>query len=91
MHYPPKELIMSKNEKIVKANNDGKEKEITLSFEPGCFDNFEGTQEELDEFLEELTRQIASGEFFENADTFDIDELDIEDIICEPTENRKLH
>ena len=82
---------MSKNEKTVKANIDGEEKEIKLSFEPGCFDNFEGTQEELDEFLEELTKQIASGEFFENADTFDVDEIELEDIICEPTEKRKLH
>jgi hypothetical protein len=82
---------MSKNEKILKANIDGKEQEIKLSFEPGCFDDFEGTQEELDEFLEELTKQIASGEFFENAETFDVDELEIQDIICEATENRKLH
>jgi len=82
---------MSKNEKIVKANIDGEEKEITLSFESGCFDNFEGTQEELDEFLAELTRQIASGEFFENAETFEVDELELEDIICESTDTRKLH
>jgi hypothetical protein len=82
---------MSKNEKIVKANIDGKEQEVTLSFEPGCFDDFEGTQEDLEEFLEELTKQIASGEFFENADTFDVDELEIQDIICEANENRKLH
>jgi len=82
---------MSKNEKTVKANIDGEEKEIKISFEPGCFDNFEGTQEELDDFLEELTKQIASGEFFENADTIDIDELELNDIILENTENRKLH
>jgi hypothetical protein len=82
---------MSKNEKIVKANIDGKEQEITLSFEPGCFDNFEGTQEELDEFLEELTKKIASGEFFENADTIEVDELELNDLILENTENRKLH
>jgi hypothetical protein len=82
---------MSKNEKIVKANIDGKEQEVTLSFEPGCFDDFEGTQEELDEFLEELTKQIASGEFFENAEVFDVDQLEIENIICESNENRKLH
>ena len=82
---------MSKNKKTFKANIDGEEKEIRLSFEPGCFDEFEGTQEELDEFLEELKRQIASGEFFENADTYDIDELEIDDIIIENTSNRKLH
>jgi hypothetical protein len=27
---------------------------ITLEFEPGCFDNFEGTQEELDNFVAQV-------------------------------------
>ena len=31
------------------------EKKITkVEFAPGCFDNFEGTQEELDEFVKEI-------------------------------------
>jgi len=33
----------------------------TITFLPGCFNSFDGTQEELDEFIKELTN------FFENA------------------------
>jgi len=36
--------------------------EMTLEFAPGCFDDFEGTQEELDEFIAELQRMFKSGE-----------------------------
>lgn len=31
------------------------EKKMTVQFAPGCFDNFEGTQEELDAFVKEIT------------------------------------
>lgn len=31
------------------------EKKMKVEFAPGCFDNFEGTQEELDEFIKEVT------------------------------------
>lgn len=37
--------------------------EMQLEFAPGCFDDFEGTQEELDGLIEEIKRQFASGEF----------------------------
>lgn len=31
------------------------EKKMKVEFAPGCFDNFEGTQEELDDFIKEIT------------------------------------
>ena len=34
----------------------------TLVFAPGCFDNFEGTQEELQELIAEIQRMFDSGE-----------------------------
>lgn len=37
------------------------DKEIKISFDPGCFDNFEGTQEELDELVKQITKQIIKG------------------------------
>jgi hypothetical protein len=37
--------------------------EMTLEFAPGCFDEFEGTQAELDELVAELQRLVATGEF----------------------------
>jgi len=51
----------------------------TLEFAPGCFDNFEGTQEELDEMVAEIQRMFDSGEMEANSQSIDIDELIEED------------
>ena len=60
-------------------------KDLKIEFAPGCFDNFEGTQEELDELVNEIRRLIDTGELFEKAVPFDMDDLDIEDIeLIEP-------
>ena len=53
-------------------------KELKVVFAPGCFDTFEGTQEELDELMAEIGKLIQSGELFDNA--VPIDELDDEDL-----------
>lgn len=37
-----------------------KDKPITVEFAPGCFDNFEGTQEELDEFVKEIQELFSN-------------------------------
>lgn len=55
------------------------EKKPELVFAPGCFDNFEGTQEELDELIAEIKRLAESGELFEKSRALDIDELIDED------------
>lgn len=34
--------------------------ELKIEFAPGCFDNFEGTQEELDELMRELKDMFAN-------------------------------
>lgn len=76
-------------------------------FSPGCFDDFEGTQEELDQLINEITRMVESGELFENSVELDIDNLDemeqesIKDTIDtldqmsdnypHDTDNKKLH
>lgn len=52
---------------------------VTLEFAPGAFDNFEGTQEELDEFVAEIQRLVDSGELMERAVPVDFDDLDEED------------
>jgi len=46
--------------------NDDKKPEII--FAPGCFDNFEGTQEELQDLLAEIHQMVESGELFEKAE-----------------------
>lgn len=54
-------------------------KKPEIVFAPGCFDNFEGTQEELDEMIAEIQRMAESGELFENSQPLDLDELSEED------------
>jgi hypothetical protein len=34
-------------------------KPLKIEFAPGCFDNFEGSQEELDEFIKEITTMFT--------------------------------
>ena len=40
---------------------------LKIEFAPGCFDNFDGTQEELDELVAEIQRMVDSGEMAENS------------------------
>ncbi len=40
---------------------------IKVEFAPGCFDNFEGSQEELDSFIAEIIRMAESGELTDNS------------------------
>lgn len=49
-------------------------KEYKIEFAPGCFDSFEGTQEELDELIASITASIKSGEFLEKLQPFEDDE-----------------
>ena len=44
-------------------------KNIKLTFAPGAFDNFEGTQEELDELIATLQQMAESGELIEQFTT----------------------
>jgi LmbE family N-acetylglucosaminyl deacetylase len=37
-------------------------KPIKIEFAPGCFDNFDGTQEELDELMKTIQDMFDSGE-----------------------------
>tara|TARA_R110000868_G_scaffold240915_3_gene495504 strand:+ start:120 stop:314 length:195 start_codon:yes stop_codon:yes gene_type:complete len=41
-------------------------KKLTIEFAPGCFDDFEGTQEELSELLAELHQMVEDGTFMQN-------------------------
>lgn len=57
-----------------------KDKEIKVEFAPGCFDHFDGTQEELDELIAEIKRMAQSGELRDNARQIDFDDLSEEDM-----------
>lgn len=47
-----------------------------IVFSPGCFDNFEGTQEELQELMAEIQRLVATGEIFEHAEMLSDEEME---------------
>jgi TRAP-type C4-dicarboxylate transport system substrate-binding protein len=44
-----------------------KNKKMKVEFAPGAFDGWEGTQEELDQFVAEIHRMAESGELEENS------------------------
>lgn len=43
------------------------DKKLKITFAPGCFDSFEGTQEELDQMMADIQAAIESGEMFEQS------------------------
>jgi hypothetical protein len=47
------------------------EKKLEIVFAPGCFDDFEGSQEELDNLVEQIRTMAANGELFENSTPID--------------------
>jgi len=51
-----------------------KKKPVKIEFVPGAFDQFEGTQQELDAFIAELQRMAESGELEEHSMSLDDDE-----------------
>ena len=53
-------------------------KPLKVIFDPGCFDNFNGTQEELDEFVKQIQEFAESGLLFENS--VELTDEDIEDL-----------
>jgi hypothetical protein len=54
------------------------EKKMKIVFAPGCFDNLDMTQEEMDELLAEINRMVDSGEMLENA--VPVSELDLDEL-----------
>lgn len=62
-------------------NNDDDNKDndkMKIVFAEGCFDQFDGTQEELNELIASLESMVADGTFFENAT-----ELTMENMIAD--------
>ena len=46
-----------------------------IIFDPGCFDDFDGTQEELDNLVKEINRMFESGEMDTNSKEIDLEQL----------------
>jgi hypothetical protein len=54
-------------------------KELTVEFAPGCFDTFDGTQEELDSLIAEIQLAIKDGSILEKSRPLDIEKMIEED------------
>lgn len=54
------------------------DKKPEIVFAPGAFDNFEGSQEELDELVAEIQRLVETGEIFEHSR--ELTDEDLEDL-----------
>ena len=48
---------------------------LKVQFAPGCFDDFDGTQEELDALIQEIYDLAESGELFDMATPISDDEM----------------
>jgi hypothetical protein len=58
-------------------DKDGENKSMKIEFAEGCFDDFEGTQEELDAIVAQLTAAAESGSLLEDAVSVDwLEEVD---------------
>lgn len=64
------------------------DKKMKLVFAPGCFDDFEGTQEELDSLIEEIQAKFADGSMEDMVESEALDDLSEEefDELCEMLE-----
>lgn len=59
-----------------------KPKKLKVEFAPGCFDSWDGTQEELDELIQQITALAESGELNENSQPVtdeSLAEMDVEE------------
>ena len=59
-------------------NNENKPMKIV--FAEGCFDDFEGTQEELDDLVAQLTAMAESGELLEKSTPVDFNFKSVESL-----------
>jgi hypothetical protein len=76
-------------------------KKIEVILSPGFIENFDGTQEELDELLAHIKQMAESGELFEQSTPVSLEDiedlidetnpLEIEEIVNEMLTPRKLH
>jgi hypothetical protein len=59
-------------------DKDDNKKPIKIVFAEGCFDDFEGTQEELDELVAQLTEMAEDGSLLEKSVAVDVEDVEDE-------------
>lgn len=65
---------------VVKDPETGEEKEMTMTFMPGCFDELIAggvSQEEIEQIIKEVAEMFASGEAQKNSVPVEWDEDDV--------------
>ena len=62
-------------------NSDNENKPMKIVFAEGCFDDFEGTQEELDALVAHITALAESGELLEKSVPVELDDVESVDMV----------
>lgn len=55
--------------------------QIKVEFAPGCFDDWEGTQQELDDLVSQLRSMAESGELMDQSELVNPDDLSDEILV----------
>lgn len=50
-------------------------KPLKIEFAPGCFDDFDGTQDELNDMMAEIKNMFATGDFMAISEPLDLERL----------------
>lgn len=50
---------------------------LELKFAPGCFDDFDGTQEELADLIAQIRQMVEDGSIFEQSEPVPEDEAEL--------------
>ena len=76
-------------------DDNNEQPKMKIVFAEGCFDDFEGTQEELDELVAHIQELAESGELFERAtpigDFEDIEDEVLDEILPLLTQGNVRH
>jgi len=63
-----------------------------VEFAPGCFDDWDGTQQELDDLITEIKRMANTGELLDSATEIDLEDLkDVQKQSRPESSNRTRH
>ena len=68
--------------------SDNEDKPVKIVFAPGCFDNLDMNQEELDEFVKMIQDKVADGSIF--TDSRPLDPNDPEDLAIMERMDREM-
>lgn len=77
-----KREIAEKVNADIGGDEDTPTRPLEVVFMPGCFDNFEGSQEELDEIIALIQSKVADGSILTESQPVDVDDLELLETIA---------